>query len=64
MSEYTADQQKAIRRHWSYLELRFRSDGSVDARSGRGRAWGRLYTKADVLAHLQAIGLEPRGARV
>lgn len=54
---YTQREKGAIRRHWSYLQLRFHANGTVEARPGKGHAWGILYSRNDAIRHLQAIGL-------
>jgi hypothetical protein len=51
----TRKQKQAIRAHWSYMRLVFKKDGSVWA--SKGGALGLLYTPAQAVAHLRAIGL-------
>lgn len=53
---YTAKEKRAIRNHWSYLVLRFKKDGTVEAKRPGG-TFGLLYTKDDAIQHLKAIGL-------
>jgi hypothetical protein len=51
----TRAEKDSIRGHYHYLELRFRADGSVEARPGDGHPWGLLYTKKDAERHIAAV---------
>ena len=50
----TRSEKDSIRRHYHYLELRFRADGSVEARSRVNHPWGLLYTASDAERHIEA----------
>jgi hypothetical protein len=51
----TTKQKTAIRAHYAHLRLRFKTDGTVEAQKGEGRAWGILYTPERTAAHLKAL---------
>jgi hypothetical protein len=51
----TRSEKDSIRGYYHYLDLRFRADGSVDARPGVGHPWGILYTKEDAERHIAAV---------
>lgn len=53
---YTAKEKRAIRNHWFYLILRFKKDGTVEAKRPGG-TFGLLYTEQDAINHLKAVGL-------
>lgn len=51
----TRTEQRMIRGYYPHWELRFRADGSVEARKRPGGAWGLLYTADDAERHLKAV---------
>jgi len=50
----TRKQKDLIRGWYSYQQIRFRADGSVEARPGFGHPWGLLYTRKDAERHVAA----------
>ena len=38
----TASEKKRLREHWYWMPLRFRADGTVEAK--KGKSWGLLLT--------------------
>jgi hypothetical protein len=53
----TSKEKAAIRQHWFYLRLKFKSDETVFAQKIPGATWGILYRPHETDAHLKAIGL-------
>ncbi|UYL04635.1 hypothetical protein EBOKLHFM_00015 [Klebsiella phage KP13-26] len=51
----TNKDKATIRAHYPHLTLRFKADGSVMASSGRGYAYGLLYTAEQAQAHLNSV---------
>lgn len=51
----TKKEKSIIRAHYPHLTLRFKADGSVMASSGRGYAYGLLYTAEQAQAHLNSV---------
>lgn len=51
----TNKEKAIIKAHYPHLTLRFKVDGSVMASSGRGCAYGLLYTAQQAQDHLNAV---------
>lgn len=52
---FTKREREEIKRHYFYMELRFRKDGTVEARKSNNGAWGILYTAGEARRHLEAV---------
>jgi hypothetical protein len=51
----TAAEKAEVRRHWGYLKLRFKKDGSVEGQQHPGGSWGLLYSPEDLKRHVESI---------
>ena len=49
----TDAEKRAIRKHWSYTKIRFRTDGTVEGM--KGSSWGILYTENQLKGHLKIL---------
>jgi hypothetical protein len=57
----TRKQKDAIRAHWPWYNLRFKADGTVEAKRKTGSSWGLLHTPSMTEGHLRHIGAIKQG---
>lgn len=59
----TRKEKAGMRAWYAYQQLRFRADGSVEARPGLGHPWGLLYSREDAERHIKAVDQRHGGAK-